>query len=129
MSSLAAGLLGLQAVLLGLALPVVGLTFLGSLWEGGDQTARHRLQLWSPFAVLGNVAGLVLLSMAATAVARGRPAGNLTSIAVTLGVLGVGWAWVFQSELVHGLGTLLVWALWTFPGLVGVVLARRVQSR
>ncbi|MGN6088329.1 MAG: hypothetical protein ACTHNT_03450, partial [Actinomycetales bacterium] len=118
LSPLAAGLMALHAALLALVVPVIALLVIGSLWEGGDEARKHRLQVWAPFAVLGNVAGAVLLTLGAVALARRPPAALPRGTALLLAALAAGWAFVYQSELLHDGGTLALWLAWTVPGLV-----------
>lgn len=122
----AAGLLlGAEAVLLLAGLPVVALMFLGSLWEGGDADLKQRMLDWGLFAGLGNLAGVVLFGVAAAAVLRHRPGQRPTAVscAILLAVLALGWAWVFQGQLVTDPSTFGEWALPTLPGLLGSAFA------
>jgi hypothetical protein len=121
----AAVLLGFHASVLFLAIPVLVLMLLGSLWEGGDEGLKHRLLAWGPVSGLGNVVVGVLLISAAVAVLRDSPERRslLTICAGALIALGAGWAWVYQDLLLTDPSTLGDWALLTLPGMVAVPLA------
>ena len=119
-------LLGVHAALLFVALPLLALVLLFSLFEGGDVALKHRLLVWAPVAGLGNVVTGVLLGSAAVALSRnardGRAQLPITS-ALLLG-LAAGWAWVWQRELVTEPSVLGLWIVMTGPGLVAHALVQ-----
>jgi hypothetical protein len=128
---LAGVLLGVDGILLFVAIPVIGLMLLGSLWEGGDEALKHRLLAWGLVSVAGNVAAGVLLICASSAVLRDSPGARslVATCAVVLVVLGAGWAWVFQGVLVSDSSQLGLWALLTLPGLVAGALVVAADGR
>lgn len=123
-------LLGVHAAILFVALPVLALVFLLSLFEGGDVALKHRLLVWAPVAGLGNVVTGVLLCSAAVAVFRNAPDGR-TRLPITSGLLlglAVGWAWVWQSELLTVPSVLALWVVLTGPSLVAHALVQASEG-
>lgn len=124
-------LLGVHAAILFVALPVLALVFLFSMFEGGDVALKHRLLVWAPVAGLGNVVTGVLLGSAAAAVFRNTRDGR-TLLPLTSGLLlglAAGWAWVWQRELLTDPSVLGLWIVLTVPGLVAHALVEASERR
>lgn len=118
-------LLGAHGAMLLCTVPLLALTVLSSLWEGGDETLEHRLQAWGPLGGFGNLVAAVLLCSAAVAVHRRSP-DTRTFLAVTVILvlsLAAGWLWVWQRVLLTDASQLTVWLVLTCPGPVAAGLS------
>lgn len=124
-------LLCTHAILLFLALPVLALMLLGSLWEGGDEALKHRLLAWGLVSGVGNLGAGVLLICAAMAVLRDSSGERslLAICACVLVALGAGWVWVFQGNLLSDPSMLGMWALLTLPGPAAALVVRAAEDR
>ena len=112
-----------QALLLLAAVPVLVLTVLFSLFEGGDAAAKHRLLVWAPVSVLGNLLCAVVLAAAAGAIRRRSDTRALRACACGLPAgLAVGWAWVCQGQLLTDPSMLGIWAGASLPAFLAVAL-------
>lgn len=118
-------LLGLEAAVLLLSLPLVLFMVLASGWEGGDQAAKHRLQDWGLLSLPVGLVAVVLLGVAVVSVTRERPSRGLLAAAVgAVLVLAAGWAYVWAGDMARP-GILGMWLALTLVPVVAVALVRR----
>lgn len=124
-------LLGAHGAMLLGTVPLLALMVLSSLWEGGDEALKQRLQAWGPVSGFGNLVAAVLLCSAAVAVHR-RSSDTRTFLAVTVALvlaLAAGWAWVWQRVLLTDPSQLMIWLVLTCPGPLAAGLSWRQLRR
>jgi hypothetical protein len=129
----ATALLVVEAVLLGLSLPVIALFWLGSLWESDDPARAQRLSAGLPLLGLVALGAAIGCGFAAVSVWRdGRDGRALTVVAAgSVVALAVGWVVVLRETMVDPL-LASVCVVMTAPPVVALalvmVLRRRVSA-
>lgn len=125
-------IVGVHGVILLASIPVVLLLLGFSLFEGGDLDFKSRMQTWALYAAWGNLGCAVVLLTTAVSLYKGRlvTTGLVTTNSALLLALGLGWAWVFQGQLVTDATVLCLWLILTTPALIafGVWTWRRTPS-
>ena len=113
-------IVSVHGVILLVSIPVVLLLLGFSMFEGGDLDFKSRMQTWALYAAWGNLGCAVLLLTTAVSLYKGRlvTTGLATTNSALLLVLALGWAWVFQGQLVTDAAVLGLWLGLTTPALI-----------
>jgi hypothetical protein len=131
MRQFATALLGAEAVLLVLFLPVHALLLLGTGFDVMDPAPKARVADWVVPSGVITLGTAILLFFAMVSVSRdARDQGALSALGAALVVcLSVGWAWVWRDDLLTDSTDGVTWLVLSLLAPAGWVLVLRLRRR